>query len=45
MANRARDLLIGIVGDAGKHAHAAVGVSELPLNTAVEVELIVEVSD
>ena len=45
VANGASDLLVGIFGDAGKHARAAVGVSELPLNTAVEVELIVEVSD
>ena len=44
VANGASDLLVGIFGDAGKHARAAVGVSELPLNTAVEVELIVEVS-
>ena len=44
VANGASDLLVGVFGDAGKHARAAVGVSELPLNTAVEVELIVEVS-
>ena len=45
VANGASDLLVGIFGDAGKHARAAVGVSELPLNAAVEVELIVQVSD
>ena len=45
VANGASDLLVGVFGDAGKHARAAVGVSELPLNTAVEVELIVEVGD
>jgi enamine deaminase RidA (YjgF/YER057c/UK114 family) len=45
VANGASDLLVGIFGDAGKHARAAVGVSELPLNTAVEVELIVQASD
>ena len=45
VANGASDLLVGIFGDAGKHARAAVGVNELPLNAAVEVELIVEVSD
>ena len=32
-----------IFGDAGAHARSAVGVSELPLDSAVEVELIVEV--
>ena len=29
-ANGASDLLVGIFGDAGKYARAAVGVSELP---------------
>ncbi len=45
VANGASDLLVGIFGDAGKHARAAVGVNELPLNTAVEVELLFEVTD
>ena len=45
VANGASDLLVGIFGDAGKHARAAVGANELPLNTAVEVELLVEVTD
>lgn len=42
VANGASDLLVGIFGDVGKHARAAVGVAELPLNAAVEVELVVE---
>ena len=45
VANGASDLLAGIFGDAGRHARAAVGVAELPLNAAVELELIVEVTD
>ncbi len=44
VANGASDLLARIFGDAGKHARAAVGVSELPLNAAVELELTAEVS-
>ena len=37
-------LLLGeVFGEAGAHARSAVGVSELPLNAPVEVELIVEV--
>ena len=32
-----------IFGDAGVHARSAVGVSELPLDAPVEVELVVEV--
>ena len=45
MATGPSDLLVGIFGDAGKHARAPVRVGELPLNTAVEVEPIAEVSD
>ncbi|HXG06756.1 MAG TPA: RidA family protein [Nitrososphaera sp.] len=41
--NGASDLLVQIFGDAGRHARAAVGVSSLPLDSAVEVEMIVEV--
>lgn len=45
VANGASDLLVKIFGDAGKHARTAVGVSELPLNAAVELELTVAVTD
>ncbi|MEV6322038.1 RidA family protein [Nocardia sp. NPDC051787] len=41
--NGASEFLGQIFGDAGKHARSAVGVSELPKNTPVEVELIAEV--
>ena len=44
VANGASDLLAQIFGEAGKHARSAVGVAELPLDSPVEVELIVEVS-
>ncbi len=43
IANGASDLLLSIFADAGRHARAAVGASALPLNAAVEVELIVHV--
>ncbi len=39
--NGASDLMVEIFGEAGKHARAAVGVNELPLNAAVEVEMTV----
>ena len=42
--NGASELLGDVFGDAGVHARSAVGVSELPLNAPVEVELIVEVA-
>ncbi len=40
VVNGASELLGQIFGDAGKHARSAVGVSMLPLNSPVEVELI-----
>jgi enamine deaminase RidA (YjgF/YER057c/UK114 family) len=41
--NGASELLIEVLGEAGRHARSAVGVAELPRNTPVEVELIAEV--
>ena len=41
--NGASELLAEVFGEQGAHARSAVGVSELPLNAPVEVELIVEV--
>jgi enamine deaminase RidA (YjgF/YER057c/UK114 family) len=43
VVNGASELLGEVFGDAGAHARSAVGVSELPLDAPVEVELIVEV--
>ena len=40
VANGASDLLGEVFGEAGRHARAAIGVSDLPLNAAVEVELL-----
>ena len=42
VANGASDILVKIFGDAGRHVRSAVGVAELPLNAAVELELVVE---
>jgi enamine deaminase RidA (YjgF/YER057c/UK114 family) len=44
VVNGASDLMVEVFGDAGKHARSAVGVYRLPLNFAVEVDAIVEVS-
>lgn len=41
----ASDLLGDIFGEAGRHARAAVGVAELPRNSAVEIEMTVAVRD
>ncbi|MBM7866831.1 RidA family protein [Heliobacterium gestii] len=41
--NGASELLGQLFGDKGQHARSAVGVNELPLDAAVEVEMIVQV--
>ena len=41
--NGASELLIEVLGEAGRHARSAIGVAELPLDAPVEVELIAEV--
>ncbi|GAA4677064.1 RidA family protein [Frondihabitans cladoniiphilus] len=43
--NGASDLLAQIFGDRGHHARSAVGVAVLPLNSPVEVELVLEVEE
>lgn len=43
VVNGASELLGEVFGDKGAHARSAVGVSDLPLDAPVEVELIVEV--
>ena len=42
VVNGASDLLVEVLGDAGKHARAAVGMGSLPLGVAVEVDAIIE---
>jgi enamine deaminase RidA (YjgF/YER057c/UK114 family) len=44
VANGASNLIIGVLGDKGKHARSAIGVPGLPRGAAVEVEAIVEVA-
>jgi enamine deaminase RidA (YjgF/YER057c/UK114 family) len=41
--NGASELLVGIFGERGRHSRTAVGVSSLPFNVAVELNLVVEV--
>ncbi|MGQ9797963.1 MAG: RidA family protein [Ignavibacterium sp.] len=43
VANGASELIGKIFGDKGLHVRSAVGVNQLPLNAAVEVEMIVRV--
>ena len=42
--NGASDLLISLFGERGRHARSSVGMAELPMNIAVEVEMIVQVA-
>jgi enamine deaminase RidA (YjgF/YER057c/UK114 family) len=41
--NGCSDLLVAVFGDNGRHARAAMGAGSLPMNTIVEIEIIVEV--
>lgn len=43
--NGASDLFVEVFGDRGRHARSAVGMNALPMNIAVEIEMIVEVED
>ena len=41
--NGASDLMVEVLGDAGRHARSTVGMTQLPLSAAVEVEAMFEV--
>src|SRR5580692_3225205 len=41
--NGASDLFVEIFGDAGRHVRAAIGVSALPRNALVELQMTVEI--
>jgi enamine deaminase RidA (YjgF/YER057c/UK114 family) len=43
VVNGASDLLVQVFGDAGKHVRAAVGVSALPRNAIVEIQMVVRI--
>ena len=45
VANGASDFIVEVFGEQGKHVRSAVGVSELPLNAPVEIEMIVQVKN
>ncbi len=42
--NGASDLIVAVMGDAGRHARFAVGAPALPLGAAVEIEAIFELA-
>jgi enamine deaminase RidA (YjgF/YER057c/UK114 family) len=41
--NGASDLMVAVLGEAGRHARFAVGASSLPLNVAVEIDAVFEI--
>ncbi len=44
VANGASDLFVAVLGDAGRHARAAVGAGSLPRNVGCEVEAVFEIA-
>lgn len=42
--NGASDFLVEVLGDRGRHARSTVGVAELPLDSAVEIEALFEIT-
>ena len=45
VVNGASDLLVEVFGDRGRRACSAVGMPALPIDIAVEIEMIAEVED
>lgn len=43
--NGASELLVQVFGEKGKHARSAISSNELPFNTPVEIEMIVEIEN
>ncbi|WP_442600784.1 RidA family protein [Paenibacillus sp. KN14-4R] len=43
--NGASDLLVAVFGDKGRHGRSAVGMAQLPNNTAIEIEMILEIEE
>jgi enamine deaminase RidA (YjgF/YER057c/UK114 family) len=43
--NGASELLVAVFGDRGRHSRTALGAPSLPLNVAVEINMVVEIDD
>ena len=44
IVNGASDLMVEVLGEKGRHTRAAVGVSSLPLGSAVEVDAVIAIA-
>ena len=42
--NGASDVMVAVLGDKGRHARSTIGVAEVPLDSAVEVEALFAVA-
>ena len=42
--NGASDFIVEVLGDKGRHARSTIGVAELPLDCAVEIEALLEIA-
>lgn len=45
VVNGCSDLMVAVLGDAGRHARSAVGMYKIPLGFAVEIDATIEVLD
>jgi len=45
VVNGCSNLMVDVLGEAGKHARSAVGVYKIPLGFAVEVDAVIEVAE
>ena len=45
VVNGCSDLLVEVLGDAGRHARSAVGTNALPMNATVEIEAIFQIAE
>ena len=43
--NGASDLMVDVLGEAGKHARFAVGTNSLPFNVPVEIDAVFQIND
>jgi enamine deaminase RidA (YjgF/YER057c/UK114 family) len=43
VTNGCSDLLVAVFGERGRHARSAAGMTSMPLDTTVEIEMVVEV--
>jgi enamine deaminase RidA (YjgF/YER057c/UK114 family) len=43
--NGCSDLLVAVFGERGRHARTAAGMSSMPLDTTVEIDMVVEIDD